>query len=97
MRNRKLYLNCLRQTIKVYLHGTIDHWTAVACLATCIEFQMREDPADPRTSPEFRDAAAVPVLALRQPLSKTDQVLQELYPEAIVFWALRYGRPRLMK
>jgi len=34
---------------------------------------------------------------MRQPLSNTDQILQELYPEAIEFWALRYGQPRLMK
>jgi hypothetical protein len=97
MRNRNLYLNCLRQTAKVYRRGTFDHWTAVACLATCIDIQMRQAPADPKTSPEFRDAAAVPALDLPQPLSKTDQVLQDLYPEAIEFWVLRYGQPRLMK
>ncbi|MFL5402796.1 MAG: hypothetical protein ACJ8BF_08275 [Gemmatimonadales bacterium] len=97
MRNRKLYLNCLRQTAKVYRRGTFDHWTAVACLATCIDIQMREDPADAKTGPEVRDPAAVPALNLLEPLSEDDRILQELYPEAIEFWALRYGQPRLMK
>jgi hypothetical protein len=41
--------------------------------------------------------AAVPALDLPEPLSEDDRILQELYPEAIEFWALRYGQPRLMK
>jgi hypothetical protein len=41
--------------------------------------------------------AAVPPLDLPEPLSEDDRILQELYPEAIEFWALCYGQPRLMK
>jgi hypothetical protein len=58
---------------------------------------MREDPVDAKTGPEVRDPAAVPALDLPQPLSEDDRILQELYPEAIEFWALRYGQPRLIK
>jgi hypothetical protein len=97
MRHRKLYLNCLRVTAETYRLGTFDRWTTVACMATCIDIQMREDPADAKTGPEIRDAAAVPALDLPEPLSEDDRILQELYPEAIQFWALRYGQPRLMK
>jgi hypothetical protein len=97
MRHRKLYLNCLRQTVKAYRHGTFDHWTAVACLATCIDIQMRQDPADARTGPEIRDAGAVPQLGLSEPLKAEDRTLLELYAEATRFWAAGYGILRLMK
>ena len=97
MKNFDLYLNCLRAPVEAYRHGTFNRWETVACMATCIDLQMREDPADAKTSPEIRDGGAVPVLQLKQPQSADDQMLQELYAEAITFWAEGYGRLRLMK
>ena len=97
MGKHELFLDCLRGTVDVYRRGTFDRWDAVAFMATCIDIQMREDPADAKTGPEVRDAAAFPALDFPEPLSEDDRILQELYPEAIEFWALRYGQPRLMK
>jgi hypothetical protein len=39
----------------------------------------------------------VPALGLKEPLNADDQVLQELYAEAITFWAEGYGKLRLIK
>jgi hypothetical protein len=97
MEDRDLYQDCLRGPVAGYRAGTFDRWLTVACMATCIDIAMRTDPADPNTSPEARDAAAVPALELLEPLSEEDRIVQELYPEAIEFWAQRYGQPRLMK
>jgi hypothetical protein len=97
MRKRDLFLGCLRPAVEAYRHGTFNRWEAVACMATCIDIHMRTDPADAKTSPEIRDAGAVPILELREPLSADDQVLQELYAEATTFWAEGYGRLRLVK
>ena len=60
-------------------------------------YRHANDPADDKTSPEVRDAAAVPKLALPEPLSEDDQLLLELYAEAITFWAEGFGRLRLVK
>jgi hypothetical protein len=97
MRKHDLFLNCLRRTVDVYQHGTFNRWETVAFMATCIDVHMRTDPADEKTSPEVRDAGAVPGLKLAEPLSADDQILQELYTEAITFWAEGYGRLRLVK
>ncbi len=61
--------------------------SSVALMATCIDVAMRSDPADDKTSPEVRDAAAVPKLELSMPLNAEDQIFQELYNEATTFWA----------
>jgi hypothetical protein len=97
MEHQDLYLNCLRTTLEVYQHGTLNRWEAVACMATCIDIAMREDPAVAATGPEVRDAGAVPRLELSQPLSADDQILQELYVEATTFWAAGFGRLKLIK
>jgi hypothetical protein len=97
MRNRDLFMGCLRPVVEAYRHGTFDRWQSVACMASCIDISMRQDPADEKTSPAVRDAGAVPVLDLGEPLSADDQVLQELYAEAVRFWSEGYGRLRLIK
>ena len=98
MRKKKdLYLNCLRTTLEAYQHGTFDRWSSVALMATCIDIAMRTNPADDKTSPEIRDAAAVPKLELSEPLSAEDRIFQELYGEATTFWAAGFGRLRLVK
>lgn len=97
MENQDLFLDCLRRTVDVYRHGTFNRWETVACMATCIDVAMREVPHDEKTSPEVRDAGAVPRLALAEPLNADDQVLQELYDEAVAFWAAGFGKPRLVK
>ena len=96
-KKKDLYLNCLRTTLEAYQHGTFDRWSSVALMATCIDIAMRTNPADDKTSPEVRDAAAVPKLVLPEPLSADDQMLLELYGEAITFWADGFGRLRLVK
>lgn len=45
MRKHDLFLDCLRRTVDVYLHGTFNRWEAVAFMATCIDVHMRENPA----------------------------------------------------
>ena len=97
MKNQHLFMNCLRRTLEVYQHGTFNRWETVAFMASCIDVAMRKDPADHKTSPEVRDAAAVPQLELPAPLSGDDQILQELYAEATVFWVEGFGRLRLVK
>jgi hypothetical protein len=97
MGKQDLFLNCVRSPLDAYRHGTFNRWDTVACMATCIDIAMRTDPADHRTSPEVRDAGAVPRLGLAESLSAEDQVLQELYAEAIRFWAQGYGRLRVVK
>ncbi len=96
-RDRKLFMGCLRPVVEAYRHGTFNRWEAVACLATCIDISMRTDPADAKTSPEIRNAGAVPVLELEEPLSADDRMLQGLYAEAVTFWAEGYGKLRLVK
>jgi hypothetical protein len=39
----------------------------------------------------------VRLLKLKEPLSEADAILQELYAEAVTFWAEGYGKLRLMK
>jgi hypothetical protein len=97
VKNRHLFMDCLKRTLEVYQHGTFDRWQTVAFMATCIDVAMRSDPADDKTSPEIRDAAAVPKLELSMPLSAEDQIFQELYNEATTFWAEGFGRLRLVK
>jgi hypothetical protein len=97
VKHRKLYLDCLRRSVEAHQHGTLNRWEAVACMATCIDIAMRENPAEESTGPEVRDAAAVPALELDQPLNAGDQILQELYLEATTFWAAGYGKLRLVK
>ena len=97
MRKQDLFLDCLKRTVDVYRHGTFNRWEAVAFMATCIDVHMRQVPADEKTSPEVRDAGAVPPLQLAEPLNADDRVLQELYAEATTFWAEGYGKLRLIK
>jgi hypothetical protein len=92
-----LYLDCLRRTVEAYRQGTFDRHDSVALMATCIDIQMRQDPADAKTGPEVRDAGAVPRLELAEPLNEDDQVLLELYAEATTFWAVGFGRLKLIK
>ena len=89
----KLYLNCLRTTADAYRYGTFDRRGAIAFMAGCIESRLRQqaeldglDVNVPTTPPQ---------LALPQPLSATDLLLQELYAEAITFYIARIGRLRL--
>jgi hypothetical protein len=97
MRKHDLFLNCLRKTVDVYRRGTFDRWQTVAFMATCIDVQMRKDPAREREYTGVRSREMVPALGLKEPLSADDQVLQELYVEATTFWAEGYGRLRLIK
>jgi hypothetical protein len=97
VKKKNLFLNCLRTTLEAYQHGTFDRWSSVALMATCIDIAMRTNPADDKTSPEVRDAAAVPKLELSEPLNVDDRILQELYAEATTFWAEGFGRLRLVK
>jgi hypothetical protein len=90
-------MDCLRKTLEAYRGGTFDRWLTVAFMASCIDVAMRRNPADEKTSPEVRDAGAVPRLELAEPLSADDQVFQELYTEATTFWAAGFGRLRLVK
>lgn len=97
MEKPNLFLDCLRRTVEVYRRGTFNRYDSVAVMATCIDIQMRQDPADDKTGPEVRDAGAVPRLELAEPLSADDRVLQELYAEATTFWAAGFGRLGLIK
>jgi hypothetical protein len=97
MRKQDLFLDCLKTTVDVYQHGTLNRWETVAFMATCIDVHMRQDPADARTSPEIRDAGAVPRLEFSEPLKADDRDLLELYAEATRFWAAGYGNLRLIK
>jgi hypothetical protein len=97
MRKQDLFLNCLKSTLPVYQRGILDRYATVACMATCIDIQMRQDPADATTSPEVRDAGAVPRLELREPLTADDRDLLELYAEATTFWVAGYGSLKLIK
>jgi hypothetical protein len=90
-------MDCLRRTLEVYQKGTFNRWETVAFMATCIDVAMRSNPADDKTSPEVRDADAVPKLELSEPLNAEDQMFQELYAEATTFWAEGFGRLRLVK
>ena len=97
MRKQDLFLNCLKGPLDLYRRGTFNRWETVAVMATCIDIAMRQDPADHKTSPDVRDAGAVPRLELAEPLKPDDQVLQELYAEATVFWAAGFGKLKLVK
>ena len=97
MRNRDLYLNCLKGPLDVYRRGTFNRWDTVAIMATCIDFYMRELPETERERDGVRNAGAVPALELKEPLSDDDEVLLELYAEATTFWAAGYGNLRLIK
>jgi hypothetical protein len=97
MRKQDLYLNCLKSTLPVYRRGILNRWETVACMASCIDFYMRERPATEREIDGVRNPGAVPALKLKEPLNDDDQVLQELYAEATTFWAAGYGILRLVK
>lgn len=97
MRKHDLFLNCLRSTVDVYRRGTFNRWEAVAFMASCIDVHMRKDPARESEYTGVRSREMVPVLGLKEPLNTDDQVLQELYAEAITFWAEGYGKLRLIK
>lgn len=97
MEKQALYMDCLRRTVEVYRRGTFDRWEAVAFMATCIDVAMRKVASDEKTSPEVRDAGAVPKLELSEPLNAEDQVLQGLYDEATTFWAAGYGKLKLVR
>jgi hypothetical protein len=97
MGKQDLYLNCLKGQLDVYRRGTFNRWETVAVMATCIDFYMRELPETEREKDGVRNAAAVPALALKEPLNADDKVLQELYAEATTFWAAGYGSLRLIK
>ncbi len=97
MGKQDLYLDCLRRTVEVYRRGTFNRHDSVAIMATCIDIQMRQDPADDKTGPVVRDAGAVARLELAEPLNADDQVLQELYAEASTFWAAGFGKLKLVK
>ena len=97
MGKQDLFLNCVRSPLDAYRHGTFNRWQTVACIATCIDIHMRQDPADAKTGPEIRDAGAVPRLELSEPLNADDHDLLELYAEATTFWAAGYGSLRLIK
>jgi len=93
----ELYLKCLRTTVDVYRHGTLNRWEAVACLATCIDINMRQAAAAWQEGGEAGPAPTVPTLQLPQPLSAEDRQLLELYAEAVAFWTAGYGKLRLIK
>ena len=97
MRKQDLFLDCLKRTVDVYRHGTLDRYDTVAFMATCIDVHMRQLPATERANAGVRNPGAVPALELNEPLNADDKVLQELYAEATTFWEAGYGSLRLIK
>ena len=95
--NDDLFLNCLRRTVDVFQRGTFNRWESVAFMATCIDVHHRQMVEVGKAEAEVRDPAGAPKLGLSEPLNEDDQVLQELYAEAITFWSAGFGKLKLIK
>lgn len=98
MANRRRYfVKWLRSLAEMWQRGELNREDAIADMVMALNTYEEQSLA---LRPKLRGVTAprkAPVLKLSQPLSPRDQVLSELYAEAVAFWSIGYGKLTLIK